>query len=89
MMCDFTTALFTRACHFRPIEFVCKSGNFLLYFRTETVSQMPHVLKSIQHLSLGNDVTSSDKNIVIVWLKHVFISKFFAQHIQCILRTHI
>ena len=46
-------------------------------------------LKSIQHLSLGNDVTSSDKNIVIAWLKHIFISKFFVQHIQCILRTHI
>ena len=45
-------------------------------------------LKSIQHLSLGNDVTSSDKNIVIAWLKHIFISKFFAQHMQCILRTH-
>ena len=40
-------------------------------------------LKSIQHLSLGNDVISSDKTVVIV------ISKFFAQHIQCILRTHI
>ena len=39
-------------------------------------------LKSIQHLSLGNDVTSSDKNIVIAWLKHIF------QHIQCILRIH-
>ena len=26
---------------------------------------------------------------VIAWLKHIFISKFFAQHIQCILRTHI
>ena len=46
-------------------------------------------LKSIQHLSSGNDVTSSDKNIVIAWLKHIFISKFFAQHIQCILRTHV
>ena len=45
-------------------------------------------LKSIQHLSLGNDVTSSDKNIVIAWFKHIFISKFFAQHMQCILRTH-
>ena len=45
-------------------------------------------LKSIQHLSLGNDVTSSDKNIVIAWLRHIFISKLFAQHIQCILRTH-
>ena len=29
------------------------------------------------------------KNIVIAWLKHIFISNFFAQHIQCILRTHI
>ena len=29
------------------------------------------------------------KNVVIAWLKHIFISKFFAQHIQCILRTHI
>ena len=46
-------------------------------------------LESIQHLSVGKDVTSSDKNIVIAWLKHIFISKFFAQHIQCILRTHI
>ena len=44
--------------------------------------------KSIQHLSSGNDVTSSDKNIV-AWLKHIFISKFIAQHIQCILRTQI
>ena len=70
------------------LPFVCKSGNFLFYFRTETVSQVPGVLlKSIQHLSLGNDVTSSDKNIVIAWLKHIFVSKFFAQHIQCILRT--
>ena len=46
-------------------------------------------LKSIQHLSLGNDVTSSDKNIVIAWLKHILISKVFAQHKQCILRAHI
>ena len=45
-------------------------------------------LKSIQHLSLGNDVTSSDKKHVIAWFKHIFISNFFAQHIQCILRTH-
>ena len=44
--------------------------------------------KPIQHLSLGYDVTSSDKNIIIAWLKHIFISKFFVQHIQCILRTH-
>ena len=47
------------------------------------------LLKSIQHLSLGNDVTSSDKNIEINLLNHIFISKFFAQHIQCILRSHI
>ena len=33
-------------------------------------------LKSIQHLSLCNDVTSSDKNIAIVWLKHIFIYFF-------------
>ena len=46
-------------------------------------------LKFIQHLSLGIGVTLSDKNIVAVWVKHIFISKFFAQHIQCILRTHI
>ena len=46
-------------------------------------------LKSIQHLHIGNDVTSSDKNIVIAWSKHIFISKFFAQDIQCILTTHI
>ena len=48
-------------------------------------------VKSIQHLSIGNAATSSDKNNVhvIVWLKHIFISKFFAQHLQCILRTHI
>ena len=45
-------------------------------------------LKSVQHLSLHNVVISSDKNIVIVRLPHIFISKYFAQHIQCIL-THI
>ena len=45
-------------------------------------------LKSIQHLSLGNDATSSDKNIVIVWLKHSFISKFFAQHNATHIKEH-
>ena len=35
-------------------------------------------LKSIQYLSLSNVFTSSDIIIVIVWLKHIFISKFFA-----------
>ena len=56
---------------------MCKSGNFLFYFRTEIVFQVPGVLKlkSIQHLSLGNDITSSDKNIVIVWLKHILYQK--------------
>ena len=58
------------------VRFLCKSGNFLFYFRCQVF------LKSIQHLSLGNDVTSSDKNMVIVWLKHIFISKIFAQHIN-------
>ena len=53
------------------------------------MSHLSGVLKSIQHLSLGNDVTSSDKNIVTAWLKHIFISTFFKQHIQCILRTRI
>ena len=38
------------------------------------------VLKSILLLSLANDVTSSDKNIVIIWLKHICNLKFFAQH---------
>ena len=70
------------------LPFVCKSGNFLFYFRTETVSQVPGVLKIYSAFILGNDVTSSDKNSVIAWLKHSFISKFFAQHIQWILRTH-
>ena len=44
--------LFTRVCllfvnqvvHW-SLPFVCKSGNFLFYFRTETVSQVPGVLK--------------------------------------------
>ena len=30
---------------FKSIKFLCKSGNFLLYFRTETVSHLPDVLK--------------------------------------------
>ena len=45
-------------------------------------------LKSTQHLSVGNDVTPSDKN-VNVWLNKFFISKFFQQHIQCIFGAHI
>ena len=45
-------------------------------------------LKSIQHLSLGNYVTSSDKNTNYLVKAH-FISEFFAQHIQCKLRTRI
>ena len=78
--------LFTRVCRL----FV----NQVTFYSILELKQCPRCqvfLKSIQHLSIGNDVTSSDNNIVIVWLKHIFISKFFAQHtcIQCILRTHI
>ena len=72
--------LFTRVCRL----FV----NQVTFYSILELKQCPRCqvfLKSIQHLSLGNDVTSSDKNIVIAWLKHIFISKFFAQHIQCIL----
>ena len=71
------------------LPFVCKSINFYSILELKQCSSSQVFLKSIQHLSLGNDVTSTDKNIVIAWLKHIFISKFFAQHIQCILRTHI
>ena len=39
-------------------------------------------LKSIQHLSLGNDVTSSDKNIVIAWLKHIFIMSPTSEEVE-------
>ena len=47
-------------------------------------------LKSIKHLSLDNDVTSSDKSIVVVWLKHIFISKFFAKtYTMHIKNTHL
>ena len=76
--------LFTRVCRL----FV----NQVTFYSILELKQCPRCqvfLKSIQHLSLGNDVTSSDKNIAIAWLKHIFISKIFAQHIQCILRTHI
>ena len=67
--------LFTRVCHL----FV----NQVIFYSILELKQSPRCqvfLKSIQHLSLGNDVTSSDKNIVIAWLKHICISKFFAQH---------
>ena len=48
-------------------------------------------LKSIQHLSLGNAVTSSDKNIEIVWFKYICISNslhniLYMMHIQ---NTHL
>ena len=76
--------LFTQVCRL----FV----NQVTFYSILELKQCPRCqvfLKSIQHLSLGNDVTSSDKNIVIACSKHIFISKFFAQHIQCILRAHI
>ena len=71
---------------FRSVKFLCKSGKlFILELKECPRCQ---VFFSIQHLSLDNAVNSPDKNIVIVSLKHIFISKFFAQHIQCISRTH-
>ena len=54
--------LFTRVCHL----FV----NRVTFYSILELKQCPRCqvfLKSIQHLSLGNDVTSSDKNIVIAW----------------------
>ena len=78
--------LFTRVCRL----FVNQIITFYSILELKQCPRCQVFLKSIQHLiSLGNDVTSSDKNIVIAWLKYIFISKFFAQHIQCILRTHI
>ena len=46
-------------------------------------------LKSILHLSLGNAVTCFDKNIVIVWLKHIFIQIFCAIYTVHIKNTHL
>ena len=63
-----------------PFEHLGQSNSFtrvcLLFVNQVTfysilMKQCPRCqvyLKSIQHLSLGNDVTSSDKNIVIAWL---------------------
>ena len=76
--------LFTRVC-----RLFLNQVTFYSILELKQCTRCQVFLKSIQHLYLGNDVTSSDKNIVISWLKHIFISKFFAQHIQCILRTHI
>ena len=53
------------------------SVNRVTFFSILELNQCPRgqvFLKSIQHLSLGNDVTFSDKNIVIIWSKHIFIS---------------
>ena len=84
---------FEHLCHSNLFTRVCRLFvNQVTFYSILELKQCPRCqvfLKSIQHLSIGNDVTSSDKNIVIAWLKHIFISKFFAQHIQCILRTHI
>ena len=76
--------LFTRVCRL----FV----NQVTFYSILELKQCPRCqvfLKSIQHLSLGNDGTSSDKKHCNCMVKAHFISKFFAQHIQCILRTHI
>ena len=43
--------------HLGLLSLYVNKVTFFFYFRTETVS----LLKSIQHLSLGNYVTSSDK----------------------------
>ena len=58
--------LFTRVCRL----FV----NQVTFYSILELKQCPRCkvfLKSIQHLSLGNYVTSTDKNIVIVWLKNI------------------
>ena len=76
--------LFTRVCRLFVYQ--------VTFYYILELKQCPRCqvfLKSIRHLSLDNDVTSSDKNFAIAWLTHIFTSKFFAQHIQCILRTHI
>ena len=47
-------------------------------------------LKSIQRLSLGNDFTSSEKNIAIVWLKHIFYVKILrTSYTMDIKNTHL
>ena len=76
--------LFTLVC-----RLFVNQGAFDSIFELKQCPRCQVFLKSIQLLSLGDDVISSDKNIVIVWLKHNFISKVFAQHIQCLKRTHI
>ena len=56
----------TRVCHL--------FANQVTFYSILELKQCPRCqvfLKSIQHLSLGYDVTSSDKNIVIAWLKHI------------------
>ena len=58
--------LFTRVCFL----FV----NQVTFYSILELKQCPRCqmfLKSIQHLSLGNYVTSSDKNSVITWLKRI------------------
>ena len=49
--------------HLGQSNFCVNQVTFLFYFRAETVSQVPGVLKSIQHLFLGNAVTSSNKTL--------------------------
>ena len=75
--------LFTRVCRL-PFDHLGQSNLFtrvcrlfvnqVTFYYILELKQCPRCkvfLKSIQHLSLGNYVTSSDKNIVIVWLKHI------------------
>ena len=65
---------------FRSIKFLCI--NQVIIIELKQCPRCQVFLKSIQYLSLSNVFTSSDIIIVIVWLKHIFISKFFAQHIH-------
>ena len=63
---------------------------YMYYFNifTNALRNDDAILRTFQLPLVGNGVTSPDKNIVIACLKHIFISTYFAQHIQCILSTH-
>ena len=60
--------------HSLLLEFAVSAFRSIKIYSILELKQGPKcqvLLKSIQHISLGNDVTSSDKNIVVVWLKHI------------------
>ena len=70
-----------------PFEHLGQSSlcvNQVTFYSILELKQCPRCqvfLKSIQHLSSGNDATSSDKNIVIVWLKHILCTTY-TMHIK-------